>query len=92
MTHLRRTFGRVERKAGEKEGVAKAPLPLSQRTATPTARGFWGFLKQLFRVAPCSALSEYGLQPPPQKPDFARVSEGVEHQKEGVVTYGAAER
>lgn len=36
----------VERKAGEKDGVANAPRPASQRTATPTAKGFVALLSQ----------------------------------------------
>lgn len=32
-------FAMVENQAGEKDGVAKAPRPISQRTATPTAQG-----------------------------------------------------
>ena len=33
-------FRRVENEAGERVGVAKAPLPDSHRTATPTVTGF----------------------------------------------------
>ena len=33
-------YGKVENQAGEKDGVAKAPRPALQRTATPTAKGF----------------------------------------------------
>ena len=36
----------VERKASEKDGVAHAPRPASQRTATPTAKGFVALLSQ----------------------------------------------
>jgi hypothetical protein len=34
-----RSFDKVEREAGEKDGVADAPRPVSQRTAMPTAQG-----------------------------------------------------
>lgn len=33
-------FHRVENQAGERAGVAVAPLPDSHRTATPTVQGF----------------------------------------------------
>ena len=37
-------FRRIEMEAGERQGVAAAPLAGSQQPATPTASGVWGIL------------------------------------------------
>ena len=39
-------FRRVENEAGERVGVAEAPLPGSHRTATPTVSRFVGVLRE----------------------------------------------
>lgn len=39
-----RRFGRVDFEAGERAGVADAPLPDSHRTATPTVSRFLAIL------------------------------------------------
>lgn len=41
-----RRFRRVENQAGERVGVADAPLPDSHRTATPTVSRFVGVLRE----------------------------------------------
>ena len=41
-----RRFGRVDFEAGERVGVAVAPLPDSHRTATPTVSRFVGVLRE----------------------------------------------
>ena len=46
-TGLQRQFFRVEKIAGERNGVAKAPRSGSQRTAMPTARGFSALSKAM---------------------------------------------
>lgn len=54
---------RVDFQAGEKRGVAKAPLAGSQRPATPVAQGFYGIRKQIKKRGCCEVLLEImGLQ------------------------------
>ena len=54
VTGVIQTKSTVEIIAGERHGVAKAPRADSQRTATPTARGFDGHTDKLLKRGCCA--------------------------------------